>query len=106
MEGNGLDVEGRLPEGLAHLYELALNLRWSWDRETRALFREIDPALWDQIEDNPWLVLLANSRRRLEALAGDTAFTARAQQCYAALQRYMAERGWFHQAYPQEEEAL
>jgi glycogen phosphorylase len=106
MVGNGLDVQARLPDGLAQLYELALNLRWTWDRETRALFREIDPTLWDQIEDNPWLVLLATSRRRLEELAGDAAYTARVQQCHAGLQRYMAERGWYHHAYSQEEEAL
>src|SRR5690349_12117409 len=106
MLGNGLDVHARLPEGLVALYELALNLRWTWDRETRLLFREIDPALWDQIEDNPWLVLLSTSRRRLEELAGDADYMARVKQCHAAQQRYMAERGWFHQSHPDEEEAL
>src|SRR5947208_3358057 len=33
-----VDTDGRLPEWLARLRELALNLRWTWDRETRALF--------------------------------------------------------------------
>jgi starch phosphorylase len=103
MEDHALDAERHLPEGLSGLYELALNLRWTWDRETRALFREIDPELWDQIEDNPWLMLRANSRRRLEELAGDAAFAARVERCHGALQSYLAERGWFHQAHPEEE---
>ena len=50
-----------LPEALAPLGELALNLRWTWDRETRALFRDIYPTLWDQTEDNPWLMLRTTS---------------------------------------------
>jgi hypothetical protein len=51
----------QLPEELARLHELALNLRWAWDRGARALFRQIYPELWDQIVDNPWLVLRAAS---------------------------------------------
>jgi starch phosphorylase len=32
-------VRASLPEALAPLERLALNLRWSWDQETRDLFR-------------------------------------------------------------------
>lgn len=100
----GADV--RLPERLARLRELALNLRWTWHRETRALFREIYPELWDQTVDNPWLVLRSASTSRLQELARDKDFCACLDQEHAALQRYMAERGWFHQAHPEESEAL
>ena len=58
-------TRGRVRELVTRLRELALNLRWTWDRETRALFHEIHPELWDQIIDNPWLLVRA---RRLCAL--------------------------------------
>jgi starch phosphorylase len=106
MEPRAIDLDGRLPEWLARLRELALNLRWTWDREARALFREISPELWDQTEDNPWLMLRAASTRRLEVLANNADFRARLDQEYAELQQYMAERAWFHQAYPEEGEAV
>ena len=59
LETQPFDARVRLPEPLAHLRELALNLRWTWDRETRALFQEIYPDLWNSHIYNPWLVLLA-----------------------------------------------
>jgi starch phosphorylase len=105
MESPVIDPQTPLPEWLARLRELALNLRWTWDRETRALFREIYPELWDQTEDNPWLVLRVASPQRLEDLARDDDFHACLEQEYAELQRYMAEWAWFHQAHPEESEA-
>ena len=34
-------TDGRLSEWWLRLQELALNLRWTWDRETRALFHNL-----------------------------------------------------------------
>lgn len=106
MDSSAMKLEGRLPEWLVRLRELALNLRWTWDREARALFREIYPELWDQTEDNPWLMLRAAPIQRLEELAANADFRARLDREYAELQRYMAERSWFHRAHAEEEEAL
>jgi starch phosphorylase len=106
IEAHPSDVSVELPERLARLRELALNLRWTWDRETRALFRQIYPTLWDQIVDNPWLVLQSTSMSRLEELARDPDFCARLGQEHAELEAYLAERGWFHQTYPDEGDAL
>ena len=36
-----------LPEPLAPLGPLAVNLRWSWHPETQDLFRAIDAELWE-----------------------------------------------------------
>ena len=38
-----------LPEALAPLGELALNLRWCWDTATQQLFTGLDPALWSEV---------------------------------------------------------
>ena len=35
-------VRPRLPGALEPLYELAMNLRWSWDGRTRDLFRWVE----------------------------------------------------------------
>src|SRR5437660_5814991 len=83
-------ADGRPPGALGRLEELGLNLRWTWDRETRALFREIYPGLWDQIEDNPRLVLRGTSPARLAELAANAEFRARLDREHAELQAYMA----------------
>jgi glycogen phosphorylase len=105
MEAHPFETDVVLPLALSRLRELALNLRWTWDRETRVLFREIYPDLWDRIVDNPWLVLRAASPARLATLAADPEFCARVERAHAGLMAYMAERGWFHQAHADEEEA-
>ena len=37
-----------LPRGQEALTELALDLRWSWNHGADALWRRLDPALWDR----------------------------------------------------------
>ena len=106
IEAHPLNTAVRLPEELARLRELALNLRWTWDRGARALFRRIYPELWDQIVDNPWLVLQSASPRRLQALTLDPEFLGLLDVEQARLQLYMAERGWFHQDHPEEGETV
>ena len=48
-----LEVNPKLPRRLARLEELANNLLYSWDRQTRQLFSRLDPHLWDKIGHNP-----------------------------------------------------
>jgi starch phosphorylase len=104
METHPFETDVVLPLTLSRLRELALNLRWTWDRETRALFREIYPELMDRIIYNPWLVLRTASPARLRELADDEAFCVQVEQCHQRLQAYMAERGWFHKTHADEEE--
>jgi starch phosphorylase len=106
IEAHPLASGARLPETLARLEELALNLRWTWDRGARALFRQIYPELWDQIVDNPCMVLQAASPQRLLALTQDPEFCARLDREYGELQAYMAQRGWFRETHPDESETL
>ena len=48
-----LEVNPTLPRRLARLEELANNLLYSWDRQTRLLFSRLDPHLWDRIGHSP-----------------------------------------------------
>ncbi|MGH8272734.1 MAG: alpha-glucan family phosphorylase [Gammaproteobacteria bacterium] len=85
-----------LPAPLAGLTELALDLTWSWNHGANALWREIDSTLWERTA-NPWLILQAVSRRRLEALAFDPEFVARLERLLAARRRKLAQRTWFEE---------
>ncbi len=46
-------VHPRLPERLAPLQALAMNLRWSWDERTQDLFRWVDPDAWEVGRSRP-----------------------------------------------------
>ncbi|MCF6291603.1 MAG: alpha-glucan family phosphorylase [Desulfobacterales bacterium] len=88
-----------LPEELAELQELALDLRWSWCHAADELWQRIDPELWSTTR-NPWLILQVVSRKYLLRLAADPDFTdllrkLRREQC-AAHQR----PAWFQQTRP------
>ena len=44
-------VRAHLPERLAALEKLSVNLRWSWHPATQELFSSMDPALWSALRD-------------------------------------------------------
>ena len=67
-------VRPDLPEALADLRELALDLRWSWSHVADELWRYIDQDLWWRTR-NPWLILQTISVSRLRKLASDAEFT-------------------------------
>lgn len=79
----GLD----LPASVAGLATLATNLRWTWREETRALFRDVDPELWDQ---NLGPVGLLRRTRRLKDVAADPAWVGRIAGEAAELDLYLA----------------
>src|SRR3954469_22673959 len=67
-------VRARLPEALAPLHELAMNLRWSWDERTRDLFRWLDPATRGIPGHDRIRLLSMVGRDRLNTLTQDRAF--------------------------------
>ena len=88
-------VRTALPESLAHLGELAMNLRWSWHPETRDLFAAVDPQVWSAVEHDPTLLLGAVSPERLAELATDGEFLERLHVAYADLEGYLTEPRWY-----------
>jgi glycogen phosphorylase len=42
-----------VPARINGLAAVAANLSWSWNRNARALFRMLDPALWRRTQHNP-----------------------------------------------------
>src|SRR5688500_14850941 len=88
-----------LPEALAPLADLALNLRWTWRRETDKLWHTLDPEVW-RLTQNPWLVLHSVSQDRLEELSQSPGYTAELQRLLTAHQDHLRQQGWFRQTYP------
>src|SRR3954467_11923348 len=59
-------ITGReLPPTLAALRELSWNYWWSWSPDGSEIFRDLDPNLWAQCEQNPRLLLTQISDLRL-----------------------------------------
>ena len=69
-------VRSRLPDELAPLARLVLNLRWAWHPQVRELFERVDPELWTACEGDPVRLLGSVGVQRLDELAHDADFLA------------------------------
>ncbi|UBV13947.1 glycosyltransferase family 1 protein [Mycolicibacterium fortuitum] len=90
-------VRAHLPERLAALERLSINLRWSWHKPTQDLFAELGSELWQQTNGDPVALLGAVSPRRLDELAGDEAFLNRLDELAADLDNYLSRPLWYQQ---------
>jgi glycogen phosphorylase len=90
-------VRAHLPQRLAALERLSVNLRWSWDQPTQDLFESIDPDLWKLLDADPAAVLGQVSPARLEQLAGDDSFVQRLDALAADLDDYLSRPLWYQQ---------
>jgi len=97
---HAFEVTTELPEPLAPFKAIAANYWWTWDHETRDLFRSIDKERWDKAEHNPVLFLNSLGQDKLERLAADTYFVSRLNRCAERLQEYLDEETWFDKTYP------
>jgi starch phosphorylase len=88
-------VRPTLPAALAPLEALAMNLRWSWDLQTRELFRWVDPEKWDAVVHDPVRLLGSVSKARLAELVEDTGFLRFLETVSSDLDRYLARDAWF-----------
>ncbi|OBK78612.1 glycosyltransferase family 1 protein [Mycobacterium sp. 1164985.4] len=90
-------VRAHLPDRLAALERLSVNLRWSWDRPTQDLFEAIDPELWKRVGCDPVGLLGQVSPQRLDALADDEGFLHRLDGLAADLDDYLSRPLWYQQ---------
>jgi starch phosphorylase len=91
-------VRPTLPPPLAPLHELAMNLRWSWDRAAREIFRSVDAVAWEAAGQDPMRLLGMVDHRRWEELAADPAFSQAMAEAHADLRRHLESELWFQQA--------
>src|SRR5436305_13853242 len=60
-----------LPEALKPLDRISRNFYWSWQPDGAALFRDLSPGLWQEVEQNPRVLLKKISDLRLWQRAAD-----------------------------------
>jgi glycogen phosphorylase len=83
-----------IPAELGALWDLALDLRWTWSHEADALWRAVDAAAWEQ-SGNPWTILQNLPQSRLRDLAADPAFMAQFERVVASRRAYLEGPSWF-----------
>lgn len=77
LERAAAELAERLPTALQALARLAFNYRWCWLPDGGAVFRDIDPPLWERSQGNPRAMIETVAPHRLHQLADDRAYTAR-----------------------------
>jgi starch phosphorylase len=87
-----------LPQPLAPLHDLMLNLRWSWHPPTVELLQSIDPAGWAASGGDPVAMLSSMRPAQLSALAGNEDFLRRLDAAVADLRGYTGEPRWYQTA--------
>ncbi len=91
-------IQAALPEALAPLQALMLNLRWSWHAGTRELFVSIDPARRGLAEQDPVALVAEVAPGRLAELAADAEFLARLGAASDELGEYLSGARWYQLA--------
>ena len=81
-------------EGFDRLVRLALDMRWSWNHSADALWRELDPVLWD-LTHNPWALLQTISREKVERILSDQAAREELDRLLEARRLADLQPGWF-----------
>ncbi|AKS33144.1 glycosyltransferase family 1 protein [Mycolicibacterium goodii] len=90
-------VRTHLPERLAALEHLSINLRWSWHKPTQDLFATVDPEHWERNDGDPVALLGTVSPKRLDELAADHSFLERLDSLAADLDNYLTRPLWYQQ---------
>ncbi|MGH3155047.1 MAG: alpha-glucan family phosphorylase, partial [Streptosporangiaceae bacterium] len=93
-------VRTALPEPLARLQELILNLRWSWHSGSRRLLAAIDLASWERSGHDPVAMLGDIPPERLEQLAADEDYLRRLAVATDDLDEYMTGPRWYQAQAP------
>jgi starch phosphorylase len=88
-------VRTALPEPLAGLQELILNLRWSWHSGSRRLLAAIDLASWERSGHDPVAMLGDIPPERLEQLAADEDYLRRLAVASDDLREYLTGPRWY-----------
>ncbi len=84
-----------IPPALDALRELATNLHWTWDRDTKHLFERLDPAQWAASGNDPLRLLASIEPARWAELAADAGIVEETRQAEARLRAALDEPRWF-----------
>jgi glycogen phosphorylase len=90
-----LDDNVKLPSSLRALERLSWNYWWSWSADGPSVFRDLDPDIWEQYEQNPRQLLTRTSDYRLTQMSTDPAYVERVRRLAEEFDAYMSKpQGW------------
>lgn len=84
-----ISVKTALPEELKCLDEIAHNLWWAWNYDSRDLWRALDPDLYRAVKHNPVLLLGQLSFDRTQEILKDKKIMKQVKDVYAHYREYM-----------------
>jgi starch phosphorylase len=90
-----------LPDELGFLRDLAYNLYWTWDHDSKSLFHRLDTRLAEKAGHNPVLLLGNTNQNRLVALAKDDGYLSHLARVRESLDAYMNRKTWFEKNHPE-----
>ena len=77
------------------LSALAQNLWWTFDTDSRTLFRQLDPIMWRESGNNPIALLRHTSIEKIEERTSELALHSRINYAYRRMQDYLeSHRTW------------
>ena len=77
------------------LWSLARNLWWSWDHDCVSLFRDLNPARWRQLNQNPVAMLSEIPLEEIERRSTELVLHSRINYVYRRQKEYLnADRTW------------
>ena len=79
-----------LPENLKSLETIAWNYYWSWEKSGAEIFRELEPSLWEQCEQNPRLLLKKVKQIRLWQKSTDLEYVEKVKLFAEKLENYLS----------------
>lgn len=82
-----------VPTRLRRLPDLACNLWWTWNAAAEALFRDLDPRLWEASNENAVLYLKRLPRDVLDEAATDSRYLERYDAVIARFEAMLAADG-------------
>jgi starch phosphorylase len=89
--GAASETPRALPPPLQPLEALSWNYWWSWAPDGNEVFRDLDPGLWQQCEQNPRTLLTQISDLRLAQVAADPSFADRVQRLTKQFGNYLSD---------------
>ncbi|MBQ0021456.1 MAG: alpha-glucan family phosphorylase [Bacteroidales bacterium] len=84
-----ITVKSNIPEALNKLEELAHNMWWAWNHDCRSLFRNLDEELFEEVKQNPVLLLERIDHDKMEEMATDKNFLKKMDAVYKQFRAYM-----------------
>ena len=78
-----VSVKSRIPKELDKLEELSHNMWWAWSHDARMLFKSLDEKLFEEVGQNPVMLLERLNYEKLEELSKDKAIITKMNDVYA-----------------------